>query len=138
MSITEEATASTGPEVVADATCLACGCLCDDIRVVVEDGRIVEAANACAIGSPWFLAPRPGASSPPSTVGGRPAEFSEAIDRAVEILRGSKAPVIWGLSGSTVEAAASSLAIADAMGAVVDLAGAADREARLRAFQRVG
>jgi formylmethanofuran dehydrogenase subunit B len=46
--------------------------------------------------------------------------------------------VIWGLSGSTVEATASALAIADAIGAVVDPAGSADREPRLRAFQRVG
>jgi formylmethanofuran dehydrogenase subunit B len=135
MSMTESGSES---RVVEHATCLACGCLCDDIRVVVDGGRVVEAGNACAIGRPWFLAPRPGEGCSPSTIDGRAAEFSEAIDRAVEILRGSKAPVIWGLAGSTVEAAASGLAIADALGAVVDLAGSADREARLRAFQRVG
>ena len=35
-------------------TCLGCGCACDDIDVVVRDGRIVDARNACALGVAWF------------------------------------------------------------------------------------
>jgi formylmethanofuran dehydrogenase subunit B len=35
---------------VRDATCTFCGCVCDDIDLVVEDGRIVEANNACVLG----------------------------------------------------------------------------------------
>src|SRR3954468_13979484 len=108
------------PQAVENATCLARGCLCDDIRVRVEDGRIVEAENACVLGRPWFLSPPPGAEFPPVTVDGRAAEFPSAIDRAAVILRGARAPVVWGLSGSTVEGVASALAIADAIGAVVD------------------
>ncbi|WP_435009586.1 formylmethanofuran dehydrogenase subunit B [Tundrisphaera lichenicola] len=125
-------------EVVEHSTCLACGCLCDDIRVVVEGGQITEAVHACAIGRPWFLAPRPGEGCPPSNIDGEPAELSEAIAKAAEILASAKAPVVWGLSGSTVEAVASALRIADAIGAVVDPSGSDDREAKLRAFQRVG
>ncbi len=132
MSITE------GPRVVEHATCLGCGCLCDDIRVVVEGDRVVEAVHACSIGRPWFLAPRPGAGFPSATVEGRAADFDESIGRAAGILSGAQAPMVWGLSGSTVEGAASALAIADAIGAAVDLAGSAERGARLGAFQRSG
>jgi formylmethanofuran dehydrogenase subunit B len=124
--------------MIEHSTCLACGCLCDDIRVKVEGGRIVEAGNACPIGRGWFLAPRPGEGLPASTIDGKAAELSEAIDRAAEILRGAKAPVIWGLSGTTVETAASALAIADRIGAVVDLAGSSEGSGKLAAFQRVG
>jgi formylmethanofuran dehydrogenase subunit B len=124
--------------VVEHATCLACGCLCDDIGVEVNAGRVVEARNACILGRPWFLGNRPGEGLPPTTIDGRPAEFDEAIDRAVEILRSSKAPVVWGLSSTTVEAVASALAIADRIGAVVDVAGSAEAGSRLAAFQRVG
>jgi formylmethanofuran dehydrogenase subunit B len=125
--------------IVDHATCLACGCLCDDIRVEVEEGRIVEAAHACPIGRGWFLAPRPGEGHPAATIEGRPVELDEAIDRAAEILRAAKAPVVWGLSGTTIEAARSALAIADNIGAVVDPSRTDDEEsARLAAFQRVG
>ena len=124
--------------IVESATCLACGCLCDDIRVVVESGRIVEADHACSIGRPWFLASRPGAGFPPVSIDGQPAELNRAIERAADILRTAQAPLLWGLSGTTVEAVSAALAIADRVGAVVDLAGSAGELARLRAFQRVG
>ncbi len=125
--------------IVEHSTCLACGCLCDDIRVVVEGTRIVEAGNACPIGREWFLAPRPGEGHPVASIDGRSAGLDEAIDRAAEILRAARAPVIWGLSGTTIEAVASALAIADRIGAVVDLAGPLfDDDARLAAIQRVG
>ena len=124
--------------LIEHATCLACGCLCDDIGVVVEAGRVIEARNACVLGRPWFLGPRPLEGSPPITIDGRPGELDEAIGRAAEILKGSKAPLVWGLSGTTIEAVASALAIADRIGAVVDIAGSAGVASRLAAFQRVG
>ena len=121
---------------VNDATCLACGCLCDDIRLVASGGRIVEASRSCPIGRSWFLGPRPGEGQPRASVEGRASEVDEAVDRASAILRGARSPAVWGLSGSTVEGVASALAIADAIGAVVDLAGS--DEAFDRAYQRVG
>src|SRR5947208_2006459 len=36
---------------VANATCLGCGCTCDDITVVVKQDHIAEARNACALGA---------------------------------------------------------------------------------------
>ncbi len=120
------------------ATCLACGCLCDDIRVAVEGGRVVEAANACRIGRPWFLASRPGEGHPPALIEGRPATLDDAIGRVAAILREARSPVVWGLSGTTIEAAGAALAIADRLGATVDLAGSGGVAAGLAAFERVG
>jgi formylmethanofuran dehydrogenase subunit B len=130
--------AETATAIVESSTCLACGCLCDDIRVKVQANRIVEAANACRIGLRWFLSPRPGEGHPIASIDGRPVELAEAIDRAAEILRLARAPVIWGLTGSTIETVAAALAIADRIGAVVDLAGSSEGGERLAAFQRVG
>ena len=127
-----------GRLVIEHSTCLACGCLCDDIRVEVEGGRVVEAWDACPIGRPWFLAPRPGEGAAAASIDGRPAGLVEAIARASEVLGGARSPVVWGLSGSTVEGVASALAIADRIGAVVDLAGPSEGASRLSAFQRVG
>jgi formylmethanofuran dehydrogenase subunit B len=132
----DPATAPTS--IVEHSTCLACGCLCDDIRVVVEEARIVEAGNACPIGREWFLAPRPGEGLPIASIDGRPAGLDEAIDGATEILRAARAPVIWGLSRTTNEAVASALAIGDRIGAVVDLAGSSEASGKLAAIQRVG
>ena len=134
----DDQTSSPESRVVEHSTCLACGCLCDDIRVVIEGGRIAEARDACPIGRPWFLAHRPGDGFAATTIDGKPAGRDEAIERSAEILRTSKAPVVWGLSGSTVEGVASALAIADRIGAVVDLAGSSEGASRLAAFQRVG
>jgi len=37
--------------VIEPITCLVCGCLCDDIRVVKLGESITEAGNACGLGS---------------------------------------------------------------------------------------
>jgi formylmethanofuran dehydrogenase subunit B len=136
----DEPTTTPDPTAFVDhSTCLACGCLCDDIRVEVEAGRISEMHNACPIGRAWFLAPRPGEGHPVASIDGRPAELTEAIDRAAEILRAAKSPIIWGLTGTSIEAVRSALAIADRIGAVVDVAGPPFADAdRLAAFQRIG
>ena len=37
--------------IVEDAICSFCGCLCDDINVEVEEGRIKRVKHACRLGS---------------------------------------------------------------------------------------
>jgi ABC-type lipoprotein export system ATPase subunit len=69
---------------VSDVTCLACGCLCDDIVATVAGGRIIAAANACERGRAWFLAERP--TSAAATIEGQPVAPAQARDRARELL----------------------------------------------------
>lgn len=120
---------------VEDATCLGCACLCDDIGLVVEGHRIVEAARACAKGLAWYGTRQDEPVDGP-TIGGDPAELGPAIERIAAILIGASAPTVLGLGGVSVEAQRVAVAIADRVGAVVGVTGGAS--GALRAFQRVG
>ena len=81
--------------IIPHATCLACGCFCDDITVSVAAGRVVGSERACRIGLPWFLASHPGAADPPAQIEGRAVALEEALDRAAALLGPARAPVIW-------------------------------------------
>jgi len=121
--------------LIEDAVCPGCGCLCDDLTLVVEGDRIVETQGGCSRGKVWF---EEGHDSPLNgpTILGHAAGLETALDRGAEILAESRAPVVWGLAGSTIEAQRVALAIADRIGAVVAIEGA-DPEF-LQAFQRIG
>lgn len=133
--------ASSGPALsraVADATCTVCGCLCDDLTLAVADGRIVAAERACEIGRRWFLADHDQTGLPLATILGQAAEPEDAMDRAAAILRQAQAPVVLGLTRTSNETVAAALAIADRLGAVVDVGEAASTFPVLRAVQRIG
>ena len=108
----------TGLRIVEDATCLGCACLCDDIGLVVEGGRIVEARNACELGRRWYAAVPVDEPIGPM-IGGGTTPLDAALDRAAEVLASAKAPLIFGL-GTTVEAQRVAIAIADRIGAAVN------------------
>ncbi len=42
-------------DVIKNVVCPFCGTLCDDIKVLVEDGHIVGTKNACRIGHAKFM-----------------------------------------------------------------------------------
>ena len=121
-----------------DVTCVACGCLCDDLTITVREGRIVEAENACEIARRWFLSQPTLASHAIACVEGQAVDRSQAVARAAEILARAKAPVILGLSQTTSEAMAVAIAIADQIGAVVEVSAGLEAAQRLRAVQRIG
>lgn len=124
--------------LVRDATCPACGCLCDDVTLVVRDGRIVAAERACEKGSQWLLADHQHAEVARACIDGIPASDDAAVRRAVEILAQAKAPIILGLAHTTTESAAAALEIADRIGAVVEVSAGRDALQKLQAVQRVG
>jgi formylmethanofuran dehydrogenase subunit B len=106
-----------GGRPVADATCAGCGCACDDIEVT-SDGLI----RTCPLGDAWF-AERMGDRPPVATVEGRAASVEEAAHAAAAILRRARAPLVYGLGGTSCEAQRRAVALAEAIGAVVDPAG---------------
>lgn len=128
------------PRTTSDVVCLGCGCLCDDIEVVTRSGRLGEARQACMAGRAWFESverlgdrPRPGAE-----VGGVEAVLGDALDRAAELLRGSRSALVWGLAQSTTETARAAVGLADRVkGRVVLDQSLADR-ARIGSLQNVG
>jgi formylmethanofuran dehydrogenase subunit B len=108
---------SSSDRVVADVTCLGCGCACDDIRVTVHDGRIVEAENACALGVAWF---GDGTAPASARVGDRTVSIDEALDAAAAVLSAARRPLIYLAPGLTCEAQRESAALADLLGGLID------------------
>ena len=37
-------------QAIEPFTCVACGCLCDDVQLVIDDKRIVAAQSVCDMG----------------------------------------------------------------------------------------
>ncbi|HWE38461.1 MAG TPA: formylmethanofuran dehydrogenase subunit B [Isosphaeraceae bacterium] len=130
-----ETTRTPGPSRVEDATCLACGCLCDDINLVVEGGRIVAAENACATATAWFLADHARDELAPAMIEGQAAGVDEALDRAAAILDGARSPAVLGLGWTGVDTQRMAVALADRLGARLDLG---HDPGPVLAFQRVG
>ncbi len=75
---------------IPNATCPACGLLCDDIRI--ED---VTAHNACTKGIAFFSQ---AIANPQPLVSGKPSSLEEAVKHAAGILSQSLRPMIAGLS----------------------------------------
>jgi formylmethanofuran dehydrogenase subunit B len=123
---------------VEDATCLACGCLCDDIRVVIENNHIIEAGSACLIGQSFFASQNQQNEHPIATIDGEVSDIPAALDRAAAILANARRPVIWGLTHTTIEAQAAVVALADRIGAVIGLGNEEESRAKHQAAQRVG
>ena len=98
---------------MAEATCAGCGCLCDDIELTA-DGPV----RTCPLGDAWFaLEDRP----PVARVDGREVSLGEAADAAAAILREARAPLVYGLAGTSCEAQRRAVALAEAAGAVIDV-----------------
>ncbi|HZJ31631.1 MAG TPA: hypothetical protein VFD21_08685 [Vicinamibacterales bacterium] len=117
------------------ATCLGCGCVCDDIQLHVEGNRIVDAHNACPLGARWF-----GDGGAPSRilVRGRDASLDEALTGAADVLRGASRPLVLLAPDISCEAQRSAIAIADALRGTVDSVTSATAIATLLAAQEGG
>lgn len=102
---------------VDHVTCLGCGCACDDIGVVVRDGRIVEARNACGLGVQWF---GDGQAPARSTIGGRDVPLPQALAAARSALADAARPLVLLAPGLSCEAQREAAALADTLGARLD------------------
>ena len=116
---------------MADATCAGCGCACDDIEATVADGRL-SVRRTCALGDAWF-AER--AAGPAATIEGVAASVDEAAQAAAAILGQARAPLVYGLGRTSIEAQRQAVGLAEALGAVVDPGGAGGASL---AFQAIG
>jgi formylmethanofuran dehydrogenase subunit B len=117
--------------------CTVCGCVCDDLAVTVEGGRVTRAEGACHLAEPWFLSQN--ANHPPAAlVDGSPVEPAVAFARAAEILRGARYPLVYGLSRSTTEAQRAATALAERLGGTIDTTASTGHAPSLMALQQVG
>jgi len=107
-------------EVVKNATCTFCGCVCDDMELHVEGDRIVKAKNACSLGESWFRNHTAERLYPDAIIDGRPATVDEAVEVAADFLYDANMPLVYGLSNITCEAQREAVALTEMIGGVVD------------------
>ena len=107
-------------DIVRNATCTFCGCVCDDIELHAEGEKIVKAKNACSLGDAHFRFHSAERHYPDALIDGQPATVDEAVEVAAEILHNANMPLVYGLSNVTCEASRGAVALAEMIGGVVD------------------
>ncbi len=100
------------------ATCLGCGCACDDIHLRIDGGRLVEARNACELGLRWVgdavVVPARAAA------GSRDVGVEDALDAAARLLSGASRPLVFLAPDISCEAQRAAVALADTLHATID------------------
>ncbi len=93
--------------------CTGCSCLCND--VVVRGNRIL---NACIKGYRHIVGVKENRSE--AKVDKRAASIDEAIEKAIEILKNARNPVIFGLDTTTLEAQSLAIRLAEKLECYID------------------
>ncbi|MDH5462602.1 MAG: molybdopterin-dependent oxidoreductase, partial [Candidatus Bathyarchaeota archaeon] len=110
--------------VVKAVTCPVCGCLCDDIALTIENGKIVKVKNGCAMCESKFLGynNEHRILKPLIRKNGKLVEVSleEAVNRVAEILAEANYPILYGWSSTSCEATRVGLELAEEVGGVID------------------
>ncbi len=109
--------------VITDALCPFCGCLCDDITVVVDNNKITDVKQACKLGSAKIMGHH--RIEAPMMRKDKNSEFSEvsydeAINEAAKILSNSKRPLLYGWASAVCEAHKKGILLAEELGAIID------------------
>ena len=94
-------------QIYEDVPCTFCGCLCDDIRIVVEDNVVVKCDNGCAISKTRFLGHQENRIQFPQIRSNKTlvqASLEDAINRAAEIITSARRLLVYGLSSTENDA----------------------------------
>lgn len=129
-------------ELVKNVVCPFCGTLCDDIICKVENDEIVGTYNACRIGHSKFVHAE-GAmrwKTPMIRKGDEFVEttYDDAIEKAAQVIAGSKKPLMYGWSCTDCEAQSVGVALAEASKAIVDNTASVCHGPSVLALQDVG
>jgi len=120
----------------SDVACTMCGCVCDDLNVIVENGTVASFSPPCPLAEPWLLGQT--AECSPPLVNGSPVTLGAAIEEAAAILGAAKAPLIYGLSNSSTPGQRAAVRLADALGANIDTTASTCHAPSIIALQNVG
>src|ERR1051326_4295294 len=106
--------------VVKNATCTFCGCVCDDIELHAEGERIVKTKGACSLGESWFKNHTAERLYPDALIDGQPATVADAVEAAAGFLQDANMPLVYGLSNVTCETQREAVSLAELVGGVID------------------
>lgn len=109
--------------VITDALCPFCGCLCDDIAVVVDNNKITDVKHACKLGSAKIMGHH--RIEAPMMRKDKKSEFKEvsyeeAINEAAKILSNSKRPLLYGWASAVCEVHKKGILLAEELGGIID------------------
>lgn len=107
-------------DIIENATCTFCGCVCDDIKLHTDGHQIHKAEKACVLGKAWFLHHTAEHKYPDAIVDGKETSVDEAIEAAADLLAAADMPLVYGMSNTTCEAQKECVAMADRLGGIVD------------------
>ena len=120
-----------------NVACARCGCVCDDLCITVNEGRIVDATGACNLAEAWFL-DHGKDELPIAAIDGRAVKFEQAAHYATSILTRSNSPLIYGLSRSSTDGQRAAVRLADRIGATIDTTASRCHAHSIMAVQSVG
>jgi formylmethanofuran dehydrogenase subunit B len=129
-------------ERIIDVVCPFCGCLCDDLEVEVADGKIISVDNACSLGIEKMLGsgiehrlktPIKKQDDSWTSLG-----YDDAVLETVEILTSADRPLLYGWSGTSVEAQQMGIAIAEELHGIIDSTTSICHGPSIIAIQEVG
>ena len=123
--------------VYKDVICPFCGCLCDDIEVMVENNEVVKTRNACAISQSKFMNHKRNRLEAP-LIDNKPVPLDEAIEESAKILASSVRPLIYGLSSTECTAVGRAVELAELVGGIVDNTSSVCHGPTIIALQGVG
>ncbi len=106
--------------VVENATCTFCGCVCDDIELHADNERIVKTKHACSLGEAWFKNHTAEHLYPDALINGQEATVEEAVQVAAKYLHAAHLPLVYGLSNITCEAQREAVHLAEIVAGVID------------------
>ncbi|OPY50493.1 MAG: hypothetical protein A4E49_02711 [Methanosaeta sp. PtaU1.Bin112] len=100
------------------AICTGCSLLCEDIVASFENGSLKHAKNLCRKGHGHFQAAFTERTRP--MIDGEQVTIDKAVERAAEILKSAKSPLLYGWSNCTEEAQSEGIALAEKLGATAE------------------
>lgn len=122
---------------IENVACTVCACICDDLKITVQDGVITAAEHACTLAAPWYSSPWT-STAPSVRINGNAATLEQAVSESAAILREARAPLFFGLSKSSTEGQRAAVALADKLGATIDTTASEGHAPSILALQQVG
>jgi len=120
-----------------DVACTVCGCVCDDLTLTFDGDRLTGEERACELARPWLYSLND-ARPPISRARGAETSLENGVTKAAAILKGCRAPLIYGLSRSSTPGQRAAVSLADQIGAIIDTTASKGHGPSIMAIQEVG
>lgn len=120
-----------------DIACTACGCVCDDLQIQVQDNFVSLEGPECELARRWYHQQNL-VLHPAAAIDGGQVELQVALHRTIELLKSADNPLIYGLSRSSTAGQREAIRLADFIGANIDTTASTCHAPSIMAIQMVG